>query len=174
MLRKLFLLLYYSVAYYLPDSYLPIVGKPSNAFRIFLCRRIFRKCGKISTINRHAYFGNGSDVEIGDYSGIGANCHLPNNIIIGDFVMMAPDVLIFKDNHKYDDLSVPMGRQGNMPCRPVVIGSDIWIGQRAIVTPGRHIADGSIIAAGAVVTKDFPPYSVIGGNPAKVIKSRKV
>lgn len=173
MLRKFFLLLYYSLAYYLPDSYLPLLGKPSNAFRIFCCRHIFKRCGKISTVNRHAYFGNGAAVEIGDYSGIGANAQLPNDIIIGDDVMMGPDVLIFKVNHKFSDLNVPMDRQGFVASPPVVIGNDVWIGQRVIVTPGRHIADGTVVAAGAVVTKDFPPYSVLGGNPAKIIKSRK-
>lgn len=173
MLRKFFLILYYGLAYHLPDSYLPVIGRASNALRVFCCHRIFRKCGKIITVNRHAYFGNGTAVEIGDYSGIGANTHLPNNIIIGDNVMMAPEVLVFKDNHKYSDLNIPMGRQGTVPAPPVVLGNDLWIGQRVIITPGRHIADGTVIAAGAVVTKDFPPYSLIGGNPAKVIKSRK-
>lgn len=174
MIRKIFLILYYGFAYHFPDSYLPVVGRPSNALRVFCCHRIFRRCGRIITVNRHAYFGNGSEVEIGDNSGIGANAFLPNNIKIGDNVMMAPDVLVFRDNHRYSDLTVPMGQQGYEPALPVRIGNDIWIGQRAIITPGRTIADGSVVAAGAVVTKDFPPYSVIGGNPAKVIKSRKL
>lgn len=173
MYRNFFLILYYGLAYHLPDSYIPVIGKLSNAFRVFCCRHIFKRCGKISTVNRHAYFGNGAAVEIGDYSGIGANAHLPNDIIIGDNVMMAPDLLIFKVNHNYSDLSKPMGLQGSVAAPPVVIGNDVWIGQRVIVTPGRHIADGTVVAAGAVVTKDFPTYSVIGGNPAKVIKSRK-
>ncbi len=173
MKRKLFLVLYYGLAYHLPNSYVPVVGKFSNALRVLCCHHIFRKCGKIVTINRHAYFGNGRDVEIGDNSGLGANNHLPNNIIIGDDVMMAPDILIFKENHRYADLDKPIGKQGMAPAPPVVLGNDLWIGQRVIITPGRHIADGTVVAAGAVVTKDLPPFSVIGGNPARVIKSRK-
>lgn len=173
MLRKIFLIIYYGLAYHLPDSYLPVVGRPSNALRVMCCRRIFRKCGKIVTVNRHAYFGNGKDVEIGDNSGIGANNHLPNNIIMGNDVMMAPDILIFKNSHRYADLTMPIGKQGMTSPAPVVLGNDVWIGQRVIITPGRHIADGTVVAAGTVVTKDFPPFSVIGGNPAKVIKSRK-
>lgn len=173
MLRKLFLLLYYGFAYHLPDSYLPLIGKPCNALRIFCCRRIFRKCGNIDTINRHAYFGNGAGVEIGDHSGIGANCRVPHNIVIGRDVMMAPEVLIFRGNHRFSAPDIPMIRQGDEEASPVVIGDDVWIGQRAILTPGRRIADGTVVAAGAVVTKDFPPYSVIGGNPARLLKSRK-
>ena len=55
----------------------------------------------------------------------------------------------------------------------IIIGNDVWIGRDVHMTPGRTIADGSIIAMCAVLTKDFPPYSVVGGNPAKLIKSRK-
>ena len=69
-MRNIYLLLYYGFARYLPSSYAPVVGKPSNAIRIFLVKRIFKSCGKISTIDRLAYFGNGKDLEIGDYSGI--------------------------------------------------------------------------------------------------------
>ena len=55
----------------------------------------------------------------------------------------------------------------------IIIGNDVWIGRDVHMTPGRTIADGSIIAMASVLTKDFPPYSVVGGNPAKLIKSRK-
>ncbi|GLZ31249.1 acetyltransferase [Lentzea sp. NBRC 105346] len=53
-----------------------------------------------------------------------------------------------------------------------VVGNDVWIGYRAIIMPGVHIGDGAIIATGAVVTSDVPPYTVVGGNPAKVVKQR--
>lgn len=80
MRKYFFLLLYYGLAQYLPDSYLPVVGMISNKFRIFCCRRIFKRCGKVSTINRRCNFGNGASVEIGDYSGLGAYNRIPNNI----------------------------------------------------------------------------------------------
>lgn len=92
-MRIICLLFYYGFAQYLPDSYLPIVGKISNAIRIGLVKHIFKKCGKITTINRLAYFGSGRDIEIGDYSGIGAKCVIPKNTIIGKYVMMAPEVV---------------------------------------------------------------------------------
>lgn len=95
-MRNIYLLLYYGFARYLPSSYAPVVGKPSNAIRIFLVKRIFKSCGKISTIDRLAYFGNGKDLEIGDYSGIGERCVVPKNTIIGKYVMMASDVHIVK------------------------------------------------------------------------------
>ena len=72
MKRKLFLILYYALAYHLPDSYMPIFGLPSNWLRKVCCHAIFRRCSKIVTIGRHAYFGNGAEIEIGDDSGMGA------------------------------------------------------------------------------------------------------
>lgn len=171
-MRKLFLILYYGIATHLPDSYAPIVGKPSNWLRVLCCHHIFKECGKIVTVNRKAYFGNGAEVEIGDDSGIGAHCHLPHDIKIGNHVMMAPEVLIFNQNHKFDHPDIPIGQQGYQQTRRVEIGNNVWIGQRVIINAGRRIADGTVIAAGSVVTKDFDSNSIIGGNPANFIRSR--
>ena len=66
-----------------------------------------------------------------------------------------------------------MRLQGFSNVKPVVIGDDVWLGRRAIILPGVCIGNGSIIGAGAVVTKDIPPFSVAVGVPAKVIKDRK-
>ena len=172
MRRKLFLILYYGLAKHLPNSYTPVLGKVSNALRVLCCHNIFKKCGKIVTVGRGAYFGNGAEVEIGDDSGIGPNCRLSNNIKIGNHVMMAPDLLVLKNNHRFDLKDIPIGQQGDIASPPVVIGDNVWIGQRVIITPGARIAPGTVVAAGAVVTKELEPDSVIGGNPARVIKKR--
>ena len=173
-MRYLFLFLYYGFAQHLPSSYFPCVGKYFNAFRIFCCKRIFKRCGKISTIDRHAYFGNGKDLEIGDFSGIGENCVILNNTVIGKYVMMAPEVHIVANNHTFSDTEKPMCFQGSIEgVTPTIIDDDCWIGVRVILTPGHRIGNGSILAAGAVVTKDVEPYSIVGGNPAKLIRKRK-
>lgn len=166
------MIIYYGLATHMPNSYVPVIGRISNWLRVRCCHGIFKKCGKIVTVNRKAYFGNGADIEIGDDSGIGANCQLPNDIKIGSHVMMAPEVLIFSVNHNYSDPDIPIGQQGNQPPRPVTIGDNVWIGQRVIINAGHHIADGTVIAAGSVVTKNLPPESIIGGNPARVIRPR--
>lgn len=172
-MRIICLLLYYGIAQYLPDSYLPFIGKISNSIRIALVKHIFKKCGKISTINRLAYFGSGRDIEIGDYSGIGAKCIIPQNTIIGKCVMMAPEVYIIKNNHVFTDTKVPMCFQGYPTYdSQTVIEDDCWIGARVIILPGGRIGKGSIIGAAAVVTKDVEPYNIVGGNPARVIKKR--
>lgn len=174
MKRKFFLLLYYSFAYYLPDSYYPVklIGKACNAFRIFCVRRIFKSTGDINTICRKVYFGTGHDVEIGDDSGIGTNARVPHNIKIGKHVMIAPDLLAFRMNHKFDDPGKTLCEQGVTENPPIRIGDNVWIGQRVIITPGRVIPDGTIVAAGSVVARDFEPNMVVGGNPAKVLKPR--
>ncbi len=86
--------------------------------------------------------------------------------------MMAPEVAIIATNHNYDRIDIPMNQQGEIN-KTIEIGDDCWLGYRSIICAGVKIGKGSIVAAGAVVTKDVPPYSIVGGIPAKVIKTRK-
>ena len=123
-------------------------------------------------IEHGAKFGNGAEIIIGDFSGIGADCQVPNSIKIGRYVMMGPDVLILGRNHEFADIQKPMMFQGDRISPPVVIEDDVWIGARAIIMPGVHIGKGSIVGAGAVVTKNIDPYQICAGNPARVIRSR--
>ena len=86
--------------------------------------------------------------------------------------MMGPEVVIYTSQHEFGRTDIPMQQQGKTPTMPVTIGNDVWIGRRAIIMPGVTIGNGAIIGAGAIVTKDVPDYSVVGGVPAKVIKMR--
>lgn len=155
-------------AYYLPSSGL-FSGK---RLRRFCCKRIFKYCGKNINVERKAKFGSGIDICIGDYSGIGINAVIPSNTIIGNYVMMGPNCYILSVNHKYSQIDKPMMFQGSTPPDLTIIKDDVWIGRNVLITPGRTIEKGSIIAAGTVLCKDFPEYSIVGGNPSKLIKSR--
>jgi len=84
---------------------------------------------------------------------------------------MGPEVIILCHNHNFSDISRPMQEQGGTT-KPVVIGDDVLIGTRAIILPGVKIGSGTIIGAGAVVTKDVPDYAIVGGCPAKILKYR--
>ncbi len=170
--RKIALLLYYGIAYNLPDSYMPGVGRWANKMRVACCKRIFKKCGKLGTVNRKVWFGSGHEIEIGDDSGFGAYSTFPNNIKIGNHVMMAPECYCVGVNHRFDLPDVPIGHQGEIPAPPIVIEDNCWIGARVIITPGRRVSAGTVLAAGAVVTKDFPANSIVGGNLAKLIRPR--
>jgi maltose O-acetyltransferase len=141
--------------------------------RYLCCRNIFAYCGKNVNIERKAFFGNGFNIRIGDNSGIGMNCHVPNNIQIGADVMMADNCYILGRNHKYERVDIPMIKQGSTEKKQTIIENDVWIGRDVLFTPGRVVKTGSIIAAGCVLHKDFPAYSVIGGNPSTLIKVRK-
>lgn len=111
-------------------------------------------------------------IVLGNGSGLGVNCLVHGPLVIGNNVMMGPDVVILTHSHNIDRFDVPMGQQGSW-VRKVTIGNDVWIGMRSIIMPGITIGDGAIIGAGAVVTKDVPDYAVVGGVPARIIRFRK-
>lgn len=162
-------LLYHSLAKHLPPSWSGIkLGQ--TVLRRWCGKMMLKSCGKKVNIEKNAMFS--SKVSLGDYSGIGINAKIYGACTIGNHVMMGTDVVIITRNHKHDRTDIPMMHQGFEEERPVTIGNDVWIGDRVIIMPGVHIGDGCIIAAGAVVTRDIPAYSIAGGIPAKVIKSR--
>lgn len=172
MKRFIFLALYYGFAYWLPNSFSVMGG--GKKIRAFCCRRIFKKCGKNINIERKAKFGSGRDIVIGDNSGIGIECTIAPGTVIGDNVMMAPQCLFLPSiSHSFDSTEVPMCEQGTKENGPIVIEDDCWIGTRSIILPGRTVKQGSILAAGTVLVKDYPEYSIIGGNPSRLIRSRK-
>lgn len=114
----------------------------------------------------------GNEISIGCGSGLGVNCLVHGPLSIGDNVMMGPDVVILTHTHNLDRIDIPMGQQGFRVAK-VTIGNDVWIGMRSIIMPGVTIGDGAVIGAGAVVTKDVPAFSIVGGVPAKIIRYRK-
>lgn len=165
-----FLCMYYGIGRWLPRT-----GKLFNIggqFRRGCCKHIFKYCGNNVNVERGAWFASGLEVEIGDNSGIGINAHIPNGTIIGRDVMMGPNCYILDVNHSFDDTSRPMIEQGSRPPKRTIIGDDVWIGQDVFMTPGRVVSPHSIIAARCVLSKDFPEYSIVGGNPSRLIRSR--
>lgn len=94
--------------------------------------------------------------------------------MIGEFCLTGKWVTITDNSHgetDYDSLLLPPKQRKITTKGPVVIGRNVWIGDKATILPGVTIGDGAVIAASAVVTKVVPAYSVVGGNPAKIIKS---
>lgn len=119
-----------------------------------------------SAIGEGLKIGNNSS--IGPYSYIGCSGYIE----IGDNVMMSPRVSIYAENHLFDDPDLTIKEQG-VKREFVKIEDDCWIAANTVILAGVTIGRGSVIAAGSVVNKDVPPYSIVGGVPAKVIKSRK-
>jgi acetyltransferase-like isoleucine patch superfamily enzyme/glycosyltransferase involved in cell wall biosynthesis len=132
--------------------------------------------GSFAMVRPSGYYGReiGEGLDIGDRSNIGAYCYLgaSGGITIGKEVMMGPRVSLFAENHNFERTDITMRQQGVIRKR-VVIEDDCWLASGAIILAGVTVGKGSIIAAGAVVTKDVPPYSIVGGNPARIIRNRK-
>jgi acetyltransferase-like isoleucine patch superfamily enzyme len=104
--------------------------------------------------------GAAARVEIGDYcTVVGAILRVQSELRIGNYALIAHEVVI-TDCETIDSDSKP---------RPIMIGDDVWIGMRAIILAGAHIGDGAVIGAGAVVTGDVAPMTVVSGNPARVV-----
>lgn len=161
--------LYYAFAIWLPKTNARI-SLGSKSIRESLTRGFVDKAGKGIDIQRGARFSR--SISIGNNSGVGINCILQGKVIIGDNVMMGPSVWIYTRNHRHDLTDVPMREQGFEEEKPVIIGNDVWIGSRVTILPGVKIGTGSIIGTASVVTKDVQSYTVVAGNPAKVIGQR--
>ncbi len=107
----------------------------------------------------------GKNSLIGEYSLIRGQ----GGVEIGDRVYTSPFTQIIAVNHIFDDPQRPFTEQG-ITAEGIVIEDDVWLGASAVITDGVRIGKGAIVAAGAVVTKDVPPHTVVGGVPARVIK----
>lgn len=165
-------LLYYGVARHLPYSPRPY-ALGSRRIRYELCRRMFRSCGVDVNVEHGALINSGAQIDIGDRSGVGLDAFISGPLIIGRDVIMGPNCTFLSINRDTPSLERSMIEQGFRPPRPPVIEDDVWIGANVTVLPGRRIGTGSIVAAGAVVATDVPPFSVVAGNPARVIKHRQ-
>lgn len=111
------------------------------------------KIGNNVGLGTHGFYGGAGGLEIGD------------DTIFGNYVSVHPE------NHNYEDLNIPIRLQG-VNHKGIRIGKGCWIGAKATILDGADIGDGCVVAAGAVVRGKFPPYSIIGGVPAKIIKMR--
>jgi acetyltransferase-like isoleucine patch superfamily enzyme len=131
--------------------------------------------GRFAMIRPSSYYGGpaGEGLSVGNNSNIGAYCYIGCSglIRIGDNVMMSPRVSLYAENHNFADTMRPMKDQG-VTREPIIIEDDCWIAAHSIVLAGVTIGRGSIVAAGSVVTKDVPAYSIVAGSPARVIRSR--
>lgn len=162
---------YWLIAKKLPASTSP-GGKLWRKVRAIVTSPLFAEAGSGINVEHGASFGKGDRIRVGDRSGIGINARLDGPVTIGRNVMMGPEVMVYALGHNFSDTSKPMIDQGMSESREVIIEDDVWIGARAVILPGVTVGTGSVVAASAVVTKSVPPFSVVAGNPARVVRSR--
>ena len=126
--------------------------------------------GDYSVIESFACINNAvGDVVIGDHTRIGLHNTIIGPVTIVSHVNLAQGITVTALNHNFEDSDKRIDEQG-VSTAPVIIEDDIWIGANAVILPGVTIGNHSVVAAGAVVTKNVPPHSLVAGVPAKIIK----
>jgi acetyltransferase-like isoleucine patch superfamily enzyme len=145
-----------------------IGGVPSHRFRNYWDRRAGLTLGPHSSIHWRAEFYSPETITIGDWSTIGDTAFLDgrSGLVIGDCVNLGSHVSIYTRQHDPDDPDfAEVGA-------PVTVGNYAWLASHCIVLPGVTIGEGAVVAAGAVVSRDVAPYTMVGGVPARYIKDR--
>jgi acetyltransferase-like isoleucine patch superfamily enzyme len=132
--------------------------------------RIF-SLGDYSVIESFACINNAvGDVMIGNHTRIGLHNTIIGPVEIGSHVNLAQGITVTALNHNFANAQKRIDEQG-VSTNPVTIEDDVWVGANAVILPGVTIGNHCVVAAGAVVTKDVPPHSLVAGVPAKVIKN---
>ena len=139
--------------------------------------------GKKSVISRYSlisicdgpnaifsYLNIGDNTYIGEFNNIRA---AGGYIEIGNNCLISQHISIVASGHNYDKKSLISKQGWNTNKRNVIIKDDVWIGANSVILPGCIIETGAVIGAGSIVTKNVPPYAIVAGNPAKIIKYRK-
>lgn len=126
--------------------------------------------GQHSVVESYSCINNAvGDVVIGDHTRIGIHNTIIGPVTIGNHVNLAQGITVTALNHNFDDTTKRIDEQG-IATKPVVISDDVWIGANAVILPGVTIGRHAVVAAGAVVTKDVPDNTIVGGVPATIIK----
>ncbi len=134
--------------------------------------RVGKRCKVFhSSLGAYSYIGRGTQLI---HANVGKFCSISGNVVIGmghhtlSNLSTSP---LFTEKHNGTGHSWT-DNESLMPYKPVTIGNDVWVGTRAMVLGGVTIGDGAVVGAGAIVTKDIPPYAIVAGVPAKVIRYR--
>lgn len=167
------ILLYYGFFNLIPDRKIFLnkyVRKIKANFLHLINKNISKKC----IISNNVYLGNLLDISIGDYSYLAKGFKLNEAILtIGKDVMFGPYVTVQGGGHKFNNIDIPMRLQGSIKRTYLFVEDDVWIGTNSLIlAKNNKISKGTIIGAGTVLTKDTEEYSIMGGNPAKLIKYR--
>lgn len=147
-----------------------VMGIPSRRIRKWYLKYLGLKAEKGVSILKDVTFMAPNNIEIGKNSVINTKVLLDGRgakLIISNNVDIARECLIWTMDHD------PNSPTHSSRCSEVVIEDHVWIASRAIILPGVHIGRGAVVASGAVVTKDVPPFCIVGGVPAKVIGKRE-
>lgn len=152
-----------------------IPGRFGAQIRIKFLSKYFAHCGQEVVVHTEVYFRGIHKLSIGARVHLGKGCFIQasGGVTLCDDVLIGPDVKIWSVNHIFTDKGRPIIEQGYDE-KEVVIGKGCWLGANVIILPGVHLSEGCIVSAGSVVgIKNYLPFSIIAGNPARVIGMRQ-
>ena len=149
-------------------------GKMGLALRYALLRTLAKKVGDNVSIHSDVYLFHLENLVLGDNVSIHPFCYIEasGGVQIGSDVSIAHGVTLMSETHVFDQKKVAIKDQG-LQAKEVCIENNVWIGAKATILGGNKVSTGAIVAASAVVTKPVPPYAIVAGVPAKVIKIRE-
>jgi len=163
-----------SVRHYLKIIYRKLFKKKSGFIR--RSARIYHRqnteIDKTAQIREFVIIQANRKVKIGKYSQLNPFVVIYGGVTIGDYVMIAPHVMIASGNHNFTQMEKPMRFAGSVSKGKVVIEDDVWIGANSTILDGVTVGKGAVIGAGSVVNCDIEPYSINAGVPIKKIGSR--
>ena len=154
-----------------------VPGTMGKYLRQMFYNGFFKKCGKNLNVGLRVKIQVPGNIYIGENVGLNygvwmaANYHEEGKIIIGNNVLIGPYTIMHSGNHNYKNTALPINKQG-FNFSIITIEEDVWIAARCTILSGVTIGKSSIIAAGSVITKDVPPFSVVAGVPGKIISTR--
>ena len=142
----------------------------NSVIRLFYCLRYLVVIGKGTVIGLHCHFDRST--KIGRFSYIGHHSNIRGNVHIKDYFLCADNVVFAGKDHSWGEIGKPIIFTSEPQIPVTTVGKDVWIGRNSTIMRGVSIGDGSIIAAGSVLTKSVPSGEIWGGVPARKIKDR--
>jgi acetyltransferase-like isoleucine patch superfamily enzyme len=147
---------------------------PTVSLVLWLRRRYYRRvlaaCGPNLVVRQLVLLRHTRNISLGRnvFLNRGVEVTAWGPITIGDDVLVGPGAILHSGDHETSDVTTPIRRQG-MDAGRIVVGDDVWIGAHAVIVKDVELGAGCVVAAGAVVTEDVPPYAIVGGVPARII-----
>jgi len=145
-----------------------------SRIRGYLYKPFFKHMGRVVYVSAQFRVRSPGAISLGNnvFLNYGVFLDGAGGITIGNNVMIAQHVQFFTRTHSVENVSIPMWSQP-YKFKPITVGDDVWIGTNVVLLPGVVVGKGSVIGANSVVTKSIPPYAIVGGVPAKILKFRK-
>ena len=170
-IRQIALILYYSVAQFIPTWPKPL-GRLGFALRRLLARRLFAECGDELNLHGRVSFGSGRNIHAANNVGIGQGTVFNGrgDVHLGAHLTMGPRCTFITGDHEVR--SVRPLREQQSSQQPIRVGEDVYLGAHVILLPGVTVRDGAVVGAGSVVSRDVDAYTIVAGNPIRVIGQR--